>query len=71
MSDILTPTLMILGDKDNIIDQNTAKQAFEKINTSDKKLVTLKDAHHHIMWLDGEYQRAENEIYTWIKERVK
>ena len=46
--------IMILGGKDNIVDNKAARKFFENAIVKDKDIITYDDADHCIM-MDGEF----------------
>ena len=67
---INTPTLMLLGDKDQIVDNKVSEQAFERIATKDKKIITYPNYDHFYIKFDGEYQRMKLDVLDFIKQRI-
>lgn len=70
MSKIQTPTQMIISDKDKVTDPNVSKKAFLEIDTTEKKLAVIGGTDHYMWWLDGEWQRMENEAFVWIRDKI-
>ncbi|TNV87278.1 hypothetical protein FGO68_gene549 [Halteria grandinella] len=66
-----TPILMILSEENDYINTETARKAFNDIKIQDKKIQTFHDTHHYMLWLDKEWQRAEQEMLAWLSPRVK
>ena len=62
---------MILSDKDKITEPALSKKGFLEINTTDKRLAVYGDTDHYMWWLDGEWQRMENEAFVWMKDKIK
>ena len=70
-NEIITPTLMLISEDDSFADINVSTKVFEELGTSDKKLITYAGTDHYMVWLDGQYQKVENDAYNWIRDRFK
>ncbi|MBU0880354.1 lysophospholipase [Patescibacteria group bacterium] len=59
------PMLMILSQKDKIIESNASKQFFQKSSSTHKRLIVLENS-GHVIPLDYEWKEAVSAILTFI-----
>jgi acylglycerol lipase len=63
------PTLLIFGGKDQIVDFDVAHQAFEKINSADKKEIIYENAFHEIHNDNDKFDELAA-IWEWLKVKI-
>ena len=68
---VQTPLFMALSSESDIADIKIAKEYFQSVKSKDKKIQNYANTHHHMMWLDGEWQRVEQDMYGFIRDRIK
>jgi esterase/lipase len=70
LENIRNSTLVITVGKDTVVDNKKTLQAFERLGTDDKQIISYEDVDHSINQ-DGEYiPLIVKDITDWMKIRV-
>ncbi|MGZ4626101.1 MAG: alpha/beta hydrolase [Kineosporiaceae bacterium] len=70
LADVTTPTLLVYGDADQIVDKANGPFVLDTIAASDKRLLPLADSSHEVT-LDVDRERVMVEVYDFIRARSK
>ncbi len=69
-SEINLPVLLVLADKDPVVDEKGAKRFFEKIGSEDKQYLLFHFARHGIIRGEGA-NKVHRAIVQFIKSSTK
>ncbi|CDW82247.1 UNKNOWN [Stylonychia lemnae] len=64
---IKTPTLMILGGKDQLISNTAAINYFKGINTQDKDLIVYEDLDHLVIQDTTRFEQVSKDLCYWLQ----
>ncbi|MBN2057811.1 MAG: lysophospholipase [Candidatus Saganbacteria bacterium] len=67
--DVKIPTLFTIAGQDKLVSPAAAKKLFEKIGSSDKKLIEYPEM-FHALYIDKGREKVFSDIWNWLEGRI-